>query len=171
MTKTKIRPADAADAPVVAQLGARTFAAAFGHLYSPEDLAAFIKETHAVTKVAGELADPAMAAWLAECDGTAVGYALAGPCALPHPEVTPACGELKRIYVEAGQQGGGVGARLMDAALAWLERDGPRRLWIGVWSENLGAQRLYERAGFRKVGEYGFRVGQSVDHEFILSRG
>ena len=171
MTKTTIRTADAADAPVVAELGARTFAAAFGHLYSPEDLDTFLNETQAVEKVAGELADPAMAAWLAERDGAAVGYALAGPCGLPHPEVTPACGELKRIYVDAGVQGGGVGSLLLDAALAWLERDGPRRLWLGVWSENLGAQRLYERAGFRKVGEYGFRVGQSVDHEFILSRG
>jgi len=64
-----------------------------------------------------------------------------------------------------------LGGRLMETALAWLERDGPRRLWIGVWSGNLGAQRLYERAGFRKVGEYGFRVGGSTDHEFILSRG
>ena len=40
------------------------------------------------------------------------------------------------------------------------ERDGPRTLWIGVWSENLGAQRFYARYGFEKVGEYEFSVGQ-----------
>ncbi|MGH7024369.1 MAG: GNAT family N-acetyltransferase [Caulobacteraceae bacterium] len=171
MTKTTIRRATVADAPVLAELGARTFAETFGHLYPAEDLSAFVRETHSLEKVAAELADPAIAAWLAEREGAAVGYAVAGPCKLPHRDVTPACGELKRIYVEAGLQGDGVGGRLLAAALAWLERDGPRRLWIGVWSENLGAQRLYERHGFAKVGEYGFRVGGIVDHEFILRRG
>ena len=73
-----------------------------------------------------------------EADGRAVGHALAGPCDLPHPEVTAACGELKRIYVLAGWRGGGMGSRLLTEALAWLERDGPRRLWIGVFSGNHG---------------------------------
>jgi RimJ/RimL family protein N-acetyltransferase len=39
-----------------------------------------------------------------------------------------------------------------------------------VWSENHGAQRFYAREGFEKVGEYGFKVGRTVDHEFILRR-
>ena len=171
MTKTKIRRATASDASTLADLGARTFAAAFGHLYPPADLAAFLAETHAVEKIVGELRDPAMAAWLAERDGEAIAYAVAGPCGLPHPEVTAACGELKRIYVSADGQGEGLGSRLMETALAWLQRDGPRRLWIGVWSENLGAQRLYGRAGFAKAGEYEFEVGATRDREFILRRG
>jgi ribosomal protein S18 acetylase RimI-like enzyme len=54
--------------------------------------------------------------------------------------------------------------------MAWLERDGPRTIWIGVWSENHGAQRFYARQGFEKVGEYGFAVGSTVDREFILRR-
>jgi ribosomal protein S18 acetylase RimI-like enzyme len=62
-----------------------------------------------------------------------------------------------------------VGEALMAAALAWLEAPG-RRLWIGVWSMNHGAQRFYGRYGFGKVGEYLFPVGGTRDHEFILSR-
>jgi ribosomal protein S18 acetylase RimI-like enzyme len=54
--------------------------------------------------------------------------------------------------------------------MAWLERDGPRDLWIGVWSENVGAQRFYGRHGFVRVGDYGFQVGSVTDHEFILRR-
>jgi ribosomal protein S18 acetylase RimI-like enzyme len=84
--------------------------------------------------------------------------------------VTDRCLELKRIYFVAGRQGGGLGGRLFDEVMAWMERDGPRDLWIGVWSENFGAQRFYGRRGFEKVGEYGFRVGRTVDHEFILKR-
>ncbi len=62
------------------------------------------------------------------------------------------------------------GAKLMQTAMDWLLRDGPRTLWVGVWSENFGAQRFYARYGFERVGEYLFPVGQTNDHEFIFRR-
>jgi diamine N-acetyltransferase len=166
-----VRRAAGRDAAVLADLGARTFAEAFAHLYPPQDLRSFLASEHSVEATAALLADPSCAAWILEENGRAVGYALAGPCALPHPDVTPACGELKRIYVLRERQGGGAGSRLLAEALDWLERDGPRRLWIGVWSENFGAQRLYGRLGFIRTGEYRFKVGETLDREFILRRG
>jgi ribosomal protein S18 acetylase RimI-like enzyme len=82
----------------------------------------------------------------------------------------PGDGELKRLYVLRDHQNGGWGGRLFDAAMQWLQREGPRTLWIGVWSENFGAQRFYERHGFERVGAYDFVVGDTRDHEFILRR-
>jgi GNAT superfamily N-acetyltransferase len=170
MTVPTIRRADLADAPVLAELGARTFSETFAHLYPADDLAAFLETAYGLEKTRADLADPAKAAWLVEADGVAIGYAQAGACVLPHPEVTPACGELKRFYFVKAWQNGGNGARLFRHTMDWLEAPGPRDLWIGVWSENLGAQRFYARHGFEKVGEYGFRVGGTVDREFILRR-
>ena len=69
-----------------------------------------------------------------------------------------------------GRQGGGLGQRLFADVMDWLQSEGPRSVWIGVWSENFGAQRFYARHGFEKVGEYGFKVGRTVDREFILRR-
>ena len=108
--------------------------------------------------------------WWAEADGSPGGDALAGPGGLPHAAVAPDDGELKRLYLSPTAQGRGLGGRLFAAAEAWLLREGPRTLWIGVWSENLGAQRFYRRRGFVKVGEYGFAVGETVDREFIFRR-
>ncbi len=170
MQQPVIRRADPSDADVLAELGARTFSDTFAHLYPPQDLAAFLAEACSLERTRADLANPDKALWLVETDGQAVGYALAGPCDLPHPDVTPASGELKRFYLLKDWQGGGVGRRLFAEIMAWLERDGPRDIWIGVWSENFGAQRFYGREGFSKVGEYGFRVGDTVDHEFILRR-
>src|SRR5690606_8081816 len=102
--------------------------------------------------------------------GEAVGHAAVGPCGLPHPEASADDGELKRLYLMASHQSAGWGGRLFDAAMGWLERDGPRTLWIGVWSENAGAQRFYARRGFEKVGEYIFPVGRVRDLEYILRR-
>jgi GNAT superfamily N-acetyltransferase len=165
-----IRRATAQDAATLARLGADTFSETFGHLYPPEDLAAFLADSYSVQRIGQQLADPANALWLMEADGTAVGYALAGACALPHPEVTGACGELKRLYLRSAWQGGGRGSRLLATALHWLEAERRGDLWIGVWSLNLRAQKLYARLGFEKVGEYKFKVGRTLDHEFILRR-
>lgn len=166
-----IRRATVDDAETLSQLCARTFTETFGHLYPPEDLEAFIGEAYAADRQRVILSHPDYAAWLLEDDGVAVGHAAAGPCGLPHPQVAPGDGELKRLYLLRDHQNGGWGGRMFAAAMDWLLRDGPRTLWIGVWSENLGAQRFYARHGFGKVGEYLFPVGQTRDLEFILRRG
>lgn len=170
MSEPVIRRASPCDAEALAAIGAATFVETFGHLYPAEDLQAFLAEAYGLERTRAELDDPEKAAWLVEAGGEVVGYAQAGPCGLPHPEVTPASGELKRIYFLKSWQGAGLGARLFAEVIQWLQRNGPRDVWIGVWSENHGAQRFYLRHGFEKVGEYGFPVGRTVDHEFILRR-
>jgi ribosomal protein S18 acetylase RimI-like enzyme len=170
MQEPLIRRAGSADADALAEIGARTFTETFGHLYPPGDLARFLADAYGLERTRADLADPAKASWLVEQDGAVIGYALAGPCALPHPEVTADCGELKRLYLLKAAQNGGLGARLFRETMAWLQRTAPRTVWIGVWSENHGAQRFYGRHGFAKVGEYGFEVGDTIDREYILRR-
>ena len=136
-------------------LGRETFTETFGHLYPPRDLAAFLDAAHAPAHYADMAADPAFALWIAESDGRAVGYAEAGRCLIRHPEVTPECGELQRLYVRREAQGGGLGVQLLETAFAWLERSG-RRLWIGCWSENFGAQRLYGRYDSQRSANMSF---------------
>lgn len=170
MTEPLIRRAGPTDAEAIAAIGAATFVETFGHLYPLRDLERFLAEAYSLDRARADLADPAKASWIVEAGGETVGYALAGPCGLPHAEVTPACGELKRIYLLKAWQGGGLGGRLFAETLAWLQAGGPRAVWLGVWSENHGAQRFYGRQGFEKVGEYGFKVGDTVDREYILRR-
>ncbi len=171
MPDFSLRRAGPEDAGVLSELGRDTFCAAFAHLYPAQDLKAFLADSYAPEAFAAALRDSSSALWIAESpDGRAAGYAQAGPCGLPHPDVTPACGELKRLYLRPEHQSAGLGGQLFDAAMDWLGRPG-RSLWIGVWSKNLGAQRFYARRGFEKVGEYLFPVGGVRDEEFILRRG
>ncbi len=170
MPEPVIRRAGSEDAETLAAIGVATFTETFAHLYTPQDLQVFLAEAYDLERTKASLADPAQASWLVEAGGEVVGYATVGPCRLPHPEVTDACGELKRIYLTKACQSSGLGARLYAEAVGWLERDGPRQVWLGVWSENHKALRFYARQGFEKVGEYGFRVGATVDREFILRR-
>jgi GNAT superfamily N-acetyltransferase len=165
-----IRVAQIHDAERLAALSGATFRETFGHLYPPEDLAAFLEQSHSAGRWRDFLADPSMQTWVAEEASQPIGYALAGPCQLPHPEVTGTCGELKRIYVVRSQQGTGVGRVLLDEALTWLKAQGRQAIWLGVYSGNDRARALYEKRGFRQVGEYAFVVRRTHDRELILRR-
>ena len=167
---TTIRRATPADAERVVDITRRNFTEAFGYLYPPEDLAYFLDNSYSLEVHRELLADDHYAIWLLERDGEALGHAVAGPCGLPHPDVAEGDGELKRLYILEAAHNGGCGGQLFQTVLGWLERDGPRTLWVGVWSENLGAQRFYGRYGFDNVGEYLFPVGGTHDLEFILRR-
>ena len=170
MSGLVIRRATLDDAQALAEVGAATFIESFGHLYVPADLQAFLAESHSVAAYAAALTDTDYALWVAERNGRVIGYAQAGACGLPHEEVAGGDGELKRLYLLQSEHNGGIGAALLEQALAWLERDGPRTLWISVWSENSGAQRFYGRRGFHFVAEYDFIVGQQRDREFMYRR-
>jgi ribosomal protein S18 acetylase RimI-like enzyme len=165
-----IRRAIAADAAALSAIGRETFTLTFGHLYPPEDLAAFLEDSHSAAAYAKLLADPRYGLWLLEGEGRPLGFAVAGPCGLPHDDVREDDGELKRLYLLPGVQNAGWGARVFTEAIAWLEAQGRRRIWISVWSENFGAQRFYARHGFGKVAEYEFPVGRQRDIEDMYRR-
>jgi len=59
--------------------------------------------------------------------------------------------------------------RLLEHALAFLDATFDHH-YLSVFSENLGAQRLYSRYGFEIFHEYHFMVGNHADEEFLMRR-
>jgi ribosomal protein S18 acetylase RimI-like enzyme len=166
-----IRHATIADIPVLAALGAAAFTEAFGHNYGREDLDAFLASAYSEASMTKLVTAVDIAVWLAGAPGAfPVAFAIAGPCKLPVAELEPTAGEIRQLYVRAAAQGRQVGTRLLVTALDWLAAQGRSPLYVGVWSKNPGAQRLYARFGFEKVGEYDFPVGRVLDREFILKQ-
>ncbi len=163
-----LRPATLADAPALAKLGADTFVAAFGHLYRPEDLAAFLAEVHNPEAVAGEIAGDECTHRLVEVEGSLVAF-----CKLRYPtkfgEYTDAQNpiELGQLYALPAYTGSGIGAQLMDWALAHARAHGNDAVLLSVYAENFGAQRFYQRHGFGKIADITFRVGEHIDPEFL----
>jgi len=175
MSDAVIRPARPDDAPALADLAQGTFidtfVDGFAIPYPPADLAAFLDSSLSAEATARKMAEPGAAWWVAERDGSLLAFANAGPNTLPHPEARTSHMELRRLYVSKGAQGLGLGTRLLDVALEWMEANGDGPLWIGVWSGNVKAQKLYAAYGFEKAGEYQYPVGDWLDDEFILRRG
>lgn len=175
MTEAVIRPAVEADAEALGTLGRQTFidtfVEGFGIPYPADDLAAFLEASFSAEAIRAKLKEPGAAWWVAEAaNGELLAFANTGPNTLPHPEARPSHAELRRLYVAKSAQGLGLGTKLLAVALAWMEAHSDGPLWIGVWSGNLKAQKLYAAYGFGKAGEYQFPVGRWLDDEFILRR-
>jgi GNAT superfamily N-acetyltransferase len=92
----------------------------------------------------GEPLDAPGEVWVAECDGTVIGFASAGTSR--DEDRVPGERELYAIYVLAEHYGSGAGQALLDAAIGrsaaslWILEDNPR------------ARAFYERNGFRSDG-------------------
>lgn len=175
MTEIAIRPARLDDAAALGALGRQTFVdtfvEGFGIPYPGADLNAFLDASFDPEPTRKKLAEPGCAWWVAERNGELLAFANAGPNGLPHPEARPEHMELRRLYVSKAAQGLGLGTKLLTLSLDWMEAHTQGPLWIGVWSGNDKAQRLYAAYGFEKAGEYDYPVGAWHDREFILRRG
>jgi len=165
-----LRAATPADAPALAELGRASFDAAFGHLYKPEDLAAFFAEYRTEAKFREHLADPPTMIRVAEVEGRLAAYCLIvrGHGFEERPEPRPARPVfISQLYCDPAMTGRGLGAALIEWAIAEARAWGGDAVQLSVFSGNAGAQRFYRRYGFAHVADIDFWVGNHRDHEFL----
>ena len=166
-----LRPANAADVPVLATLATDSFVAAFGAMYSPADLAAFLAEYKSPAAIAALVDDPVGALQLAVRDEAPIAFCkIVFAPAWPDHARGGRVGELKHLYAASSATGTGVGTALMDWAMAEFAARGCDEVQLSVWSGNHGAQRFYARYGFEKVADVTFKVGEQIDEEYLFAK-
>ena len=74
---------------------------------------------------------------------------------------------LLNITVAPAWQGHGLGTRLLESLCAWSRQRQAQWLWLEVRASNTRAQQVYQRFGFKRVGErkhyYPMSPGQRED--------
>jgi DNA-binding MarR family transcriptional regulator/ribosomal protein S18 acetylase RimI-like enzyme len=95
------------------------------------------------------------AAWIAEVDGERAGCVL---CVQHDPETA----KLRVLLVEPWARGMGVGSRLVTECLDFARRAGYTRIVLTTNNALHAARRIYERAGFQRVGD-----GGTGEHELV----
>ena len=191
-----IQDALPADAEAIAKIGAATFANSFGYSLPAEHLQAYLAEAYTPTAIAKDLDNEQNHFFVARLNsartgenGKVVGFIqmkleTTEECI---PSDVPMC-ELHRIYVSFDQVGGGIGQLMMERGLQWAReqllgsepRDGATvgvnegakgqkaGVWLGVWEENVKAERLYRRWGFERVGKHDFATGDTRQTDSVM---
>ncbi|HMC53935.1 MAG TPA: GNAT family N-acetyltransferase [Gemmatimonadaceae bacterium] len=166
-----IRLATAADAALVARLGAALFAQAVAERNSAEDMRDYLTHAFGESVQARELADTNMRTWIAEDgDGVAVGYVQLRQESQPPVGSLQRPAELARIYSDARWHGRGVGPALLETCVAAARAAGATDLWLAVWKLNPRGIAFYEKHGFRIVGQQIFQLGTETQTDWVMVR-
>ena len=170
MAEPTIRRAVPEDAPVVAELAARTFADWFGADNRAEDMAAHLARSYGEAQQRRELEDRDWVTLLAEADGRAIAYAQVrrGPAPACVDGAAPV--EIARFYVDRTFHGRGIAQALMAAALGAARELGGESVWLGVWERNPRAIAFYAKCGFRDCGSQPFLVGSDLQTDRVMVR-
>jgi ribosomal protein S18 acetylase RimI-like enzyme len=88
---------------------------------------------------------------VAEREHEVIGYVYAALEPISWKELRGACGFIHDIVVDAAGRRSGVAPALMEAALAWLKEHGAPRVILGTAEQNVAAQHLFARLGFRRT--------------------
>jgi ribosomal protein S18 acetylase RimI-like enzyme len=174
MTHT-IREATADDAGRLADLASVTFPLACPPGSSPADIAAHLANTLSEENFRAYVADPEVTVLVIDADGGLRGYSMLVDRETRDPDVAAALTllpsvELSKCYVHPEHHGLGAAAELIHATLGSAAATGAGGIWLGVNSQNAKAIRFYEKSGFRKVGTKSFKLGTTVEHDFVMER-
>jgi diamine N-acetyltransferase len=164
-----IRRGTLADAPLIASVGADTFATSFGAQNTPENLAKHLASAFGIDIQQRELADPAVTYLIAEQNGRTAGYAQVREGDAPSCVAGASPVEVRRFYVLPEFHGTGTAQALMDACADEARHRGGRTLWLGVWDQNPRAIRFYTKWGFEDVGGQTFMLGDDPQQDRVLS--
>lgn len=99
--------------------------------------------------LAAQLDDPDGLVLVAERDGAVVGYLYAGIEPQSWKELRERAGFIHDILVDEGNRRAGLADALVDRAIEWLRDRGIPRVLLWTAASNAGAQRVFERKGFR----------------------
>jgi GNAT superfamily N-acetyltransferase len=140
-----VRIAIGADADAVERIRVRGWQAAYRHVFPAEELDR-LQVDSARWRRQIDIPPPGWTVFVAETDGTVVGFVAVGPSR----DGTPG-GELYAIYVDPDSWSTGAGSALIKRAEEQLAREyGEATLW--VLDDNHRARRFYERAGWAPDG-------------------
>jgi len=146
-----IRPARSTDLAAIGRLGALLV-----QLHHEFDTKRFIAPTPQTPTgyasfLGSQLDEPTVVVLVAERAGDVLGYTYAGLEGRDYMSLRGPAGVVYDIIVDPAHRGQGIGGLLLDATLAALESRGALQVVLSTAERNEAAQRLFERAGFRRT--------------------
>ncbi|WP_298736641.1 GNAT family N-acetyltransferase [uncultured Chitinophaga sp.] len=169
-----IRPVQPDMLDTLVVLEQQTFTETFRHVYSPEDLKAFLSDKKSPEILKQELLKGNARYYICYYDNAPAGFLKLNMDKQPDDKAgatlpTPVM-ELEKIYVLQAFQGFKLGKALIHHAYAVAREHQVNCIWLGVWEHNTKARAFYEREGFERFGEHSFMVGSQLDTDWLYKK-
>jgi GNAT superfamily N-acetyltransferase len=120
-------------------------------IISLEQIDYMLNQRYAPDLIRAQLASPDNGWWVAEQDGTLVGFA--------HVMLMEDRCKLDKLYIDPHHQRRGLGAALLEQAKAWTRKAGRTRLTLQVNRHNSLALSAYRKYGFVTTEARVFDIG------------
>lgn len=163
-----IRYGNINDAKMLSELGAKTFYDTFAKDNTPENMAAYLKNTFSPEIQLAELSNPKYIFLIAEYESQPIGYAQLILDSKEEILTGSKPVEIRQIYASQEYIGKGVGKALMQAAIDEAKQIGCDCVWLGVWEKNPRAIEFYKKWGFKEVGTHIFTVGDDPQRDYVM---
>jgi ribosomal protein S18 acetylase RimI-like enzyme len=137
------------DARAIATVHIESWRSSYAHIL-PASLLAGLDFEKRVESWQKHLNDTLHAVFVAEAEGSVVGFCDVGP---NRETARPLPGEVYSIYLLEMAKRRGVGTQLWQAGVAWLKARNLTPFIVWVLKDNASARRFYERQGGTLVGE------------------
>jgi len=170
MTPTSIRTANPFDADALSLFAASVFPLGCPQT-APADLTAYIAAELSPQRLRALLEDRNITVLIAESSQCVVAYMVVAKHS-PHANLptAPIPAEFRKLYVDPAYHGTGLSDALIQLALSIVGAEGPRPVWLSVFSENPRAIAFYKKWGFQIVGSQEFLVGTDSQKDFLMLR-
>jgi GNAT superfamily N-acetyltransferase len=155
-----IVPAVADDLPIVTELAARIWPAAYAGILTPEQVANMLERIYSLENLRREM-ERGHRFWIAYDGDQPVAFASG------YRENADIIW-LKKIYVEPAMQGRGIGRALTEVVIAAFAP--ARELRLLANPNNQAAHHYYAHQGFAKIGEVPVKMGDWDFVDFMFSK-
>lgn len=146
----------------------RTFIEAFGHHNTKSDMDQYLQQSFTLAAFLKQFETPGTYFYFARIKKEIVGYLKLNIDDAQNEPLGSSALEIERIYVDGNQQGLGLGKRLLDFSFQQARLWEKRIVWLGVWDQNSGAIRFYERHGFELFDQHEFMLGSDRQTDLLM---
>lgn len=170
MKNINIRKCTIDDLLCLQELSIKTYVQTFEKFNSSKIMKKYLQDAFNLEKLKNELLDNNSLFYFMFNDTRIVGYLKLNQAPSQTDINDNLSLEIQRFYILKEYQGIGFGKVLLHKALEVAIENKKEYVWLGVWEHNEKAKHFYKKAGFYKIGEHSFYMGNDNQTDYLMRK-
>lgn len=167
---TEIKTCTLTDLTILQKLSIETYTDTFAKFNTASDLEDYLNKAYNTAQLTQELTAENTHFYFLYLDKQLAGYLKINILDSQSEAMGNDFLEIERIYIRKQFKRRGLGKLLLEFALEKAKQFNKDKVWLGVWENNLPAQKFYQFMGFKRYSSHHFVMGTSVQTDYILTK-